>query len=109
MPVLVNHKVNRVIHSGVNITDEVPVVEIKFLNDSSISTVSALAEVFISAGVVHSPQILQRSGLGPAALLEEAGKDLVIDLPGVGHNFQDYAAAQFAVTCKHAIKPTGPI
>lgn len=44
--------------------------------------VSARKEVILSAGTIHTPQILQASGLGPKAVLEAANIDLVFDLPG---------------------------
>jgi choline dehydrogenase-like flavoprotein len=40
------------------------------------------------AGAVHTPQILQLSGVGPAAELKRVGIDVVADLPGVGQNLQ---------------------
>ncbi|WP_243788567.1 GMC family oxidoreductase [Saccharopolyspora gloriosae] len=49
------------------------------------------AEVVVSAGAVHSPAILQRSGIGPAAQLRELGIEPVADLP-VGLGLQDHAA-----------------
>jgi len=52
--------------------------------------VSAAREVVLSAGSVNSPQILQLSGIGPAALLREHGIDIAHDLPGVGDNLQDH-------------------
>jgi choline dehydrogenase len=52
--------------------------------------VSAAREVVLSAGSVNSPQILQLSGIGPAALLREHGIDVAHDLPGVGENLQDH-------------------
>ena len=52
--------------------------------------VSAVREVVLSAGSVNSPQILQLSGIGPAALLHEHGIDVAHDLPGVGDNLQDH-------------------
>jgi choline dehydrogenase len=52
--------------------------------------VSAEREVVLSAGSVNSPQILQLSGIGPAALLREHGIDVALDLPGVGDNLQDH-------------------
>lgn len=109
--VVTYHKVTRVIYSGDDLADQVPIVEIKFLNDSSVYNVTARSEVIISAGAVHTPQILQRSGLGPAALLKEAGIDVVLELPGVGYNFQDHAAAQFAVngaSSSHNLPPRRP-
>jgi choline dehydrogenase len=48
--------------------------------------------VVLSAGVYHSPQILQLSGIGPVAELEELGIPVVHALEGVGGNYQDHAA-----------------
>ena len=53
-------------------------------------TANAAREVILSAGAVNSPQILQLSGIGPAALLRQHGIDVVHDLPGVGANLQDH-------------------
>ncbi len=53
-------------------------------------TVHASAEVLLCAGSINSPQILQLSGLGPAALLQQHGITPVADLPGVGANLQDH-------------------
>ncbi|KAF6819345.1 Pyranose dehydrogenase 1-like protein 3 [Colletotrichum sojae] len=53
-------------------------------------TVRAKKEVILAAGAIHTPQILQRSGVGPKSLLDAAGIDVVVDLPGVGQNFQDH-------------------
>ena len=53
-------------------------------------TARATGEVLLSAGAIGSPQILQLSGVGPAALLREHGITPLIDLPGVGANLQDH-------------------
>ncbi|KAL2182229.1 alcohol oxidase [Thermothelomyces heterothallicus CBS 203.75] len=58
--------------------------------------VSARKEVIVAAGGIHSPQVLQLSGIGPRKLLESAGIRTVVDLPGVGQNFQDHAMIQAA-------------
>ncbi|WP_341893952.1 GMC family oxidoreductase N-terminal domain-containing protein [Ferrovibrio terrae] len=50
----------------------------------------ARGEVILAAGAIGSPQILQLSGIGPAALLRDHGIALVHDLPGVGENLQDH-------------------
>jgi len=47
-------------------------------------------EVILSAGAIGSPQILQLSGIGPGALLQEHGIDVVSDSPGVGQHLQDH-------------------
>jgi choline dehydrogenase len=53
-------------------------------------TVTASKETVLSAGAVNSPQILQLSGIGPAAMLKEHGIDVVMDQPFVGENLQDH-------------------
>jgi choline dehydrogenase-like flavoprotein len=63
-------------------------------------TVNAIKEVIVSAGGLHSPQVLQRSGIGGKALLEEAGIKVLVDLPGVGTNLQDHASVGMSWQCK---------
>jgi len=53
-------------------------------------TAQASAEVILSAGSIGSPQILQLSGIGPAALLQQHAIPVVHDAPGVGANLQDH-------------------
>jgi choline dehydrogenase len=52
--------------------------------------VKAGKELILCAGSIGSPQILQLSGIGPAALLRQHGIPVVHDLPGVGENLQDH-------------------
>ena len=52
--------------------------------------VRAAREVLLCAGALQSPQLLQLSGVGPAALLQKFGIPVVRDLPGVGANLQDH-------------------
>ncbi len=47
-------------------------------------------EVILAAGALGSPQLLQLSGIGPAAQLAELGIEVAADLPGVGENLQDH-------------------
>ena len=47
-------------------------------------------EVILSAGAIGSPQIMQLSGVGPGALLQNHGINVVKDMPGVGANLQDH-------------------
>jgi choline dehydrogenase len=47
-------------------------------------------EVILAGGAINSPQLLQLSGVGRAALLEPLGVPVVHDLPGVGEHLQDH-------------------
>jgi choline dehydrogenase-like flavoprotein len=69
-------------------------------NASAVTVVQANKEVILAAGGIHSPQVLQRSGIGPQKLLQSAGITPVVDLPGVGQNFQDHAMLQMRVNRK---------
>ena len=51
---------------------------------------TAKRETLLTAGAIGSPQLLQLSGIGPAALLREHGITPVLDSPGVGGNLQDH-------------------
>jgi choline dehydrogenase len=46
--------------------------------------------VVMAAGAVGTPQILQLSGIGPGALLQQHGIAVAHELPGVGENLQDH-------------------
>ena len=46
--------------------------------------------VVLAAGVIGTPAILMRSGLGPGATLAALGIGVRRDLPGVGQNLQDH-------------------
>ena len=50
----------------------------------------AAREVILAAGAIQSPQLLQLSGVGPGALLQQFGIPVVADVPGVGENLQDH-------------------
>ena len=72
--------------------------------DSDIPTiVHARREVLLCAGAIASPQILQRSGVGPADLLREVDVALVHDLPGVGQNLQDHLEMYLQYACKEPV------
>lgn len=53
------------------------------------SILRATREVILSAGTVRSPELLLRSGVGPAADLHRLGIPVAAHLPGVGASLQD--------------------
>jgi choline dehydrogenase len=58
--------------------------------ENELVSVFAAREVILCAGSIGSPQLLQLSGIGPAALLRKHGIAVLRDLPGVGENLQDH-------------------
>jgi choline dehydrogenase len=69
-------------------------------------------KIVLAAGAYNSPQILQRSGVGPGDLLRHLGVDPVLELPGVGENLLDHVLTLIAVdagqTVSGAFIPIGP-
>jgi len=61
------------------------------------------SQVILCGGAINSPQLLQLSGVGPAALLREHGIDVVADLPGVGENLQDHLEVYVQHGCKQPV------
>ena len=48
-------------------------------------------EVVCASGVLHSPLLLWRSGVGPAQALRALGIEVVLDQPAVGENLSDHS------------------
>ena len=61
-------------------------------------------EVIVCAGAVNSPQLLQLSGIGPAAALTAAGIAPLLDNPAVGGNLQDHLGRR-CILQGHATDP----
>ena len=53
-----------------------------------VMVVRAKRLVVIAAGTFGSPGILERSGIGAKDVLDRAGVEQIVDLPGVGEHFQ---------------------
>jgi len=69
-------------------------------DSNTTHTVSAGYEIIVAAGAVHSPQILQLSGIGPRKLLSGLGIEVLVDLPGVGYNFHDQPSMFMSFNCQ---------
>ena len=76
---------------------------VEFIRDGNKQSLSARREVILSAGPIASPHLLQLSGIGPAAVLQQAGIEVVHDLLGVGENLQDHLEFYFQFRCKQPI------
>ena len=67
----------------------------------------AAREVILAAGAIGSPVLLQRSGIGPRDVLENAGVTVVHELPGVGENLQDHLEVYCQYRCRRPITLNG--
>lgn len=65
-------------------------VAVEYERGGVITQARCGGEIVLSAGAIGSPQILQLSGLGPAALLRRHGVEVLADLAEVGANLQDH-------------------
>ncbi|KAH7305473.1 choline dehydrogenase [Stachybotrys elegans] len=92
-------------------------------------TVTAKKQVVLSAGALHTPQLLMLSGIGPAKHLSDHGIKVLADRPGVGQNMTDHAlfgptyemsfdtlsrvvgdpVVLAAAVAEYALKQTGPL
>ncbi|MGB0573237.1 MAG: GMC family oxidoreductase [Alphaproteobacteria bacterium] len=77
-------------------------VGIRYRRGAQEVEIRARREVILASGSVGSPQLLQVSGVGPAALLKDLGVAVVHDLPGVGENLSDHYLARMTARVKNA-------
>lgn len=61
-------------------------------------------EVILSAGAIHTPQLLKLSGIGPAEELAQHGIPVVVDIPDVGENFVDHSLALASWTVRDSAR-----
>lgn len=76
---------------------------LEFHHNGQITQAKASKEVILSAGSIGSPTILQRSGVGPKEVLDNAHVPVVHNLPGVGENLQDHLEVYFQYWCKEPV------
>ncbi|RBR13528.1 uncharacterized protein FIESC28_08156 [Fusarium coffeatum] len=98
-------------HPNLHVAVETEVVRVIFEEKSAVgvvcqpnpefssgqeTTVKARKLVIVSCGAFGSPTLLERSGVGQAALLKQFGIPVVEGLPGVGEGYEDHQAMNYA-------------
>ncbi|KAI5120562.1 hypothetical protein M0805_002512 [Coniferiporia weirii] len=100
LTVLAEHKVAKVLFHS-NLT----AYGVQFGNQTEGETlynVYASKEVILAAGSLATAPILERSGIGAAAVLKSAGVTQLVDLPGVGLNLNDQPGTSTSATVTNA-------
>jgi choline dehydrogenase len=73
---------------------------IEYLAGDDKRSARANVEVIVASGAFNSPQLLQLSGLGPAALLQSHGIPVIADALGVGNDLNDHISGRIILRCK---------
>jgi choline dehydrogenase len=68
---------------------------IEYLRGGSRHVAKAHKEVLLAAGSMNTPQLLELSGIGDAALLKRLNIPVIVNSPAVGNGLQDHLAASY--------------
>lgn len=74
-------------------------VGVRYSRGGKVHTAHANLSVVVCAGALQSPQLLQASGVGPAALLKSHDIEVIADRQEVGENLQDHLIVRFLYKC----------
>lgn len=97
LTILTGRRVTRLLFEGTQVTGA------QFLKqDGTVQDIFADATI-LCAGALGSPEILLRSGIGPADELAELGIEVIADVPGVGKNLHDHMLAPVIFTTTQEI------
>ncbi|KAK0368936.1 GMC oxidoreductase [Colletotrichum paranaense] len=102
---LTGRQVTKVVTSGSGDAIKATGVEFAASKGAQAQTATAAKEVILAAGALHSPQILQVSGIGDPALHTSINVPTVVDLPAVGQNLHDHVM----LTVVNTINTTLPV
>ena len=95
LTIVTNAKVTKLRLNGKN------VIGADITINGELATVLSKRELVLSAGAIHTPHILQLSGIGPADVIRKQGIELQHELPGVGENLQDHLQLRTIYTVKN--------
>ncbi|WP_067219386.1 GMC family oxidoreductase [Stappia indica] len=76
---------------------------VAFTRGNRRSEARTRGEVLLAAGAIHSPVLLERSGIGQGARLKEAGIDVVQHMEEVGENLQDHLQLRMVFRVENAL------
>jgi choline dehydrogenase len=74
-------------------------IGVDYRAESKMQTMTAARDVVLCGGAINSPQLLQLSGIGDAALLARHGIPVLLDRPDVGRNLRDHLGVYIQHRC----------
>jgi choline dehydrogenase-like flavoprotein len=90
----VQKRPNLTVRTGVQVTKVIfegdRAVGVSARADGSVTEFRARKETILSAGNLGSPQLLELSGIGPRAVLTDAGVEVRVDSPQVGEGLREH-------------------
>ncbi len=97
----VRGRANLTVRTGAQVTrvlfEGAAAAGVEWVENGVVHRARAEREVILAAGAIQSPQLLQLSGIGPAALLRRHGIETRVDAPEVGENLKDHYQARTIV------------
>ena len=75
-------------------------VEYASSSTSTRNSVRVNKEVILAGGAIGSPTVLMQSGVGPRDILQAAGVQVALDLPGVGQHLQDHVVRRILLSSR---------
>ena len=94
--------VKRVVFEG---TRAVGVEVIRASDPAEVQRIDA-QRVVLSAGAIHTPGVLLRSGVGPAKELERLGVNRVADVPAIGARLLDHPGCAMILVARRGVVET---
>ncbi|BAE66112.1 unnamed protein product [Aspergillus oryzae RIB40] len=69
---------------------------VKAILQGELSTIKAKKEVILTAGALNTPKLLELSGIGNKAILDQFNIPVVVENPNVDENIQDYLMSRIS-------------
>ncbi|XP_014552329.1 GMC oxidoreductase [Bipolaris victoriae FI3] len=89
---LPSHQVMQILTKKVNGVPKVTGVKFAASAGAASQQTKVNKEAILAAGTLHTPQLLQLSGIGDPSHLASINVSTVVDLPAVGHNLHDHVS-----------------
>jgi choline dehydrogenase-like flavoprotein len=98
--ILTGNLVSRLLTEKCNDSEKVKITGVEFATSANATRqqTKVKREAILAAGSLHTPQLLQVSGIGEASLLESINVETVVDLPAVGYNLHDHLSVAIVNT-----------